>query len=136
MCVSFAPLSVTSERKSIKFADHLESEHNPWNYMYYKIYLESKNRASLTAREKYLRRKIDSQSIEYFPINQALCLTDSGGEDDMAESIEAIDKKVDSLTDSLAELSATMVQLSSAVAALTVERSAVTSSTVKTTGEK
>jgi hypothetical protein len=25
------------ERKGLKFADHLETEHNPWNYMYYKV---------------------------------------------------------------------------------------------------
>ncbi len=25
------------ERKNIKFADHVECEHNPWSYMYYKV---------------------------------------------------------------------------------------------------
>lgn len=26
------------ERKGLKFADHLEAEHNPWNYLYYKVH--------------------------------------------------------------------------------------------------
>ena len=25
------------ERKSIKFAEHIETEHNRWNYIYYKV---------------------------------------------------------------------------------------------------
>ena len=25
------------ERKGLKFADHTEEEHNPWNYLYYKV---------------------------------------------------------------------------------------------------
>lgn len=25
------------ERKGLKFADHLETDHNPWNYLYYKV---------------------------------------------------------------------------------------------------
>lgn len=51
------------------------------------MYLNSKEIMNLTAREKYLRGLIDSQSIEYFPINKALSLEEGSDEVDVAEKV-------------------------------------------------
>jgi hypothetical protein len=74
------------ERQSKKFSDHIEIEHNRWNYMYYKMYLSKKRNTDLTAREKYLKSRIDKQSIDYFPINKAMSIP---GEPEMTRTSAA-----------------------------------------------
>ncbi len=70
------------ERKGLKFADHVEIEHNPWNYMYYKMYLERKGEKDLTANEKQILSLIRAQSIEYFPIDKAMALVQEEEEEE------------------------------------------------------
>lgn len=57
------------------------------------MYLESKPRSNLSALEKYLLRKIQAQSIDYFPINRAISLRESNVVDDDDNS-DAIAGKV------------------------------------------
>mmetsp|Transcript_29848 Transcript_29848/g.38559 ORF Transcript_29848/g.38559 Transcript_29848/m.38559 type:complete len:281 (-) Transcript_29848:163-1005(-) len=63
------------ERHRLKFSDHLKKDHNMWNYIFYKMYLERKGQTELTGTEAYLKDQMKIQSISYFPIKQALCLT-------------------------------------------------------------
>eukprot|EP00638_Chattonella_subsalsa_P010429 CAMPEP_0117775172 /NCGR_PEP_ID=MMETSP0947-20121206/26969_1 /TAXON_ID=44440 /ORGANISM="Chattonella subsalsa, Strain CCMP2191" /LENGTH=124 /DNA_ID=CAMNT_0005601807 /DNA_START=1 /DNA_END=376 /DNA_ORIENTATION=+ len=52
-----------------------KKDHNMWNYIFYKMYLERKGQTELTGTEAYLKDQMKIQSISYFPIKQALCLT-------------------------------------------------------------
>lgn len=67
------------ERKLIKFAEHIELHHHIWNYTFYKLYLEAKPRSELTALEKFLLRRMEGQSIDYFPVERSMALAESEG---------------------------------------------------------
>ena len=65
------------ERKKIKYAHHIESEHNPMHYIFYKMYLESKREEDLTVREKLALKLIKGQDISVFPIGRAMSLPEN-----------------------------------------------------------
>lgn len=46
------------------------------------MYLQKKDRSELTALEKYLLRKFEAQSIDYFPISRSLAVNPNGEEDE------------------------------------------------------
>ncbi len=46
------------------------------------MYLEGKDETDLTANEKLILRQVQQQSIEYFPIGQAMALQSARDEED------------------------------------------------------
>mmetsp|Transcript_3905 Transcript_3905/g.5035 ORF Transcript_3905/g.5035 Transcript_3905/m.5035 type:complete len:915 (-) Transcript_3905:321-3065(-) len=62
------------ERHRIVFSKHLKRDHNMWNYIFYRMYLERKEDTELTGMEAYLKEQMTMQSISYFPVKQALAL--------------------------------------------------------------
>jgi len=70
------------DRKRIPFNDHVSKDHNAWNYVYYRMYLEGKAPSELTAIEKQLKEKINKQDIGFFPIQKALVLEREEEEED------------------------------------------------------
>ncbi len=58
------------------------------------MYLQSKPRGNLSSLEKYLLRKIEAQSIDYFPVNRALVLAEEVFDDETEETSNAIASKV------------------------------------------
>jgi len=100
------------ERHRIKFADHLRREHNMWNYMFYKMYLDRKDDSELSGMETYLKDLMAKQKITYFPNGKALCLANIKIENDeidqLKESIQNMDNKftgdISSIKNSLDEM--------------------------------
>lgn len=92
------------ERNRVKFSDHTEQDHNAWNYLFYKMYLEQKPQTELTARERELRDQMAKQSIAYFPLQKALCLPQEDEEKELEELKEQIGTLDDQIRDLHSEL--------------------------------
>jgi hypothetical protein len=73
----------------VKFAEHLDKEHNPWHYMYYHMYLQQKLPTELNALERKLLELIKKQSIDYFPLNKAMCLPQSEQDEEVTDKVRA-----------------------------------------------
>lgn len=61
------------------FSEHVQSQHNMWDYMSFFLYLDSKDEFELTPQEKFVKDKLNSRKEdrswhEFFPIREALCL--------------------------------------------------------------
>jgi len=108
------------ERKRIAFNEHTTKQHNVWNYVYYRMYLEKKPVATLTAIEKELKGKMEKQDISYFPEGKAIVLQNMGDEEeeDQAKIQDMIDKVNDdmkSLSESVENKIEDMKKLSESV---------------------
>jgi len=119
------------ERQGRKFSDHIELEHNRWNYIYYKMYLGKKKLSELTAREKYMRVKMEKQSIDYFPIGKSL-LIPSEETVDIGELIAGVDGRVESVAAAVGDLKSEIASLSVSMAALKTSSAAPTAGTTAT----
>jgi hypothetical protein len=53
---------------------HIFEDHNAYAYMYYIFYIQDKKENNCDGLEKYIKEKIDSSSVDFFPMGKALCL--------------------------------------------------------------
>lgn len=54
------------------FQDHLDLEHNVWNYVCFIVYLASKSKTELTGTEQYVMEELEQNKFSWFPMNRAL----------------------------------------------------------------
>lgn len=47
------------ETSSIKFEDHVSEYHNPWDYVYYMLYLYKVEDINLNGNDLYVKKKIE-----------------------------------------------------------------------------
>jgi len=64
----------TFQQKALGFTHHIKHDHKLWNYLYFFIYLELKDKDEFTAAEEYVYEKRQNGDIAYFPIDKAICL--------------------------------------------------------------
>lgn len=64
------------------FQDHLESEHNVWNYVCFIVYLASKSKTELTGTEQYVIEELEQNRFSWFPMNRALVTEDWSADDE------------------------------------------------------
>ena len=71
-----------------------------WNYVYYLIYLRTKNRLDFTGTESYVCDKFENEDLSWFPIQRALSLVSSDKEEEedvkamVEEKLSAVQKKI------------------------------------------
>jgi len=94
------------ERHRIVFTNHLKRDHNLWNYIFYRMYLDRKEDSELNGMEAYLKDLMRIQSISYFPIKQALCLANM--EKKGGSEIAEVKVKVDDLDGKISEIKTTL----------------------------
>jgi len=63
------------QRFGVSFSSHIKHEHNMWNYVYYFIYLDNKERDDYTSIENFISAKREGGSIDYFPVNKAISIS-------------------------------------------------------------
>jgi hypothetical protein len=56
------------EKEEKDFDKHRLSEHNLWDYVYYSIYLKSKDPLEYSGLEYYVNEKFKSRNTNWFPI--------------------------------------------------------------------
>jgi hypothetical protein len=89
------------ERNRIKFRDHVEVDHFVWNYLFYTMYLSSKQPTELTGLERWMKSQIKLQSTNYFPINKALSLERMDQEN--VNSLQDLQDTIEGMKDEIME---------------------------------
>jgi len=83
------------DRNGTPFEIHIKSEHNMWMYLYYLVYLKTKDETEFTGLESYVAELLEEEDVSFYPMYKALCLgTDEEDEDpfqvEMKENFEKI----------------------------------------------
>mmetsp|Transcript_30174 Transcript_30174/g.46119 ORF Transcript_30174/g.46119 Transcript_30174/m.46119 type:complete len:111 (-) Transcript_30174:16-348(-) len=65
--------------ENIPWRDHVYTHHNLHAYLAFILYVNAKSKAECTGVEKFVKEKIKSGSIDFFPVNR--CLAIRGGEE-------------------------------------------------------
>lgn len=55
----------------IDFDDYRKQYHDPWNYLYYTVYLEEKPDADFTGQESYICKMVKEKNASFFPTLRA-----------------------------------------------------------------
>lgn len=82
------------EKDAKSFENHVRYEHNLWNYLYYIVFLKSKPKLDYNGTESYIYKKIKSDDLSWFPMNRAMSLSDSGGDDENDDVKKLIEEKL------------------------------------------
>ena len=62
------------EQLGLNFKAHLQNDHNMWDYMFFKLYLEEKDPTDFTGLETYCWELIQQNKITWFPIKKAIII--------------------------------------------------------------
>jgi len=78
------------EKEGKSFEHHVQVEHDLWNYLYYIVYLKSKNELHYSGTETYIFEKYSKEDLSWFPIQKAMCLANTSNEEgeDLKTAIE------------------------------------------------
>ena len=71
------------EQLGLNFKAHLQNDHNMWDYMFFKLYLEEKDPTDFTGLETYCWELIQQNKITWFPIKKAIIIEGKQGEKDV-----------------------------------------------------
>jgi hypothetical protein len=58
----------------LDFKEHVEGQHNMWDYFFFRLYLEAKDPADFTGLETYCWEQQQKQDIHWFPIQKAVII--------------------------------------------------------------
>jgi hypothetical protein len=89
------------ERRAKGFDEHVKNDHNMWKYIYYSIYLDTKDTSDHNALEKFVYEMIGDGKIEFFPVLQARCLETE--EDETVKQLESLSVMVTSVLERFKE---------------------------------
>ena len=78
------------EKEGKSFEKHVRVEHYIWNYLYYLVYMENKNKFEYNGTESYIEEKIIDEDISWFPIQKAICLSKNVKEKKAEEDLAAL----------------------------------------------
>ncbi|XP_072537810.1 inositol 1,4,5-trisphosphate-gated calcium channel ITPR3 isoform X1 [Salminus brasiliensis] len=104
------------DNKTVSFEEHIKSEHNIWNYLYFIVLVREKNKTDYTGPESYVAHMIKNKNLDWFPRMQAMSLVVTEGEGEQNEMrnlqdrLAATMKVVTQLTGQLAELKEQMTE--------------------------
>lgn len=72
----------TFDRQGTPFDIHIKKEHNMWQYLYYLVYLNTKDPTEYTGLESYVGGMIEEEDVGFYPVNKSLCLDADDEEED------------------------------------------------------
>lgn len=83
------------DKNSDGFENHINRDHNVWNYVYFMYNLKKKAETEYTGFESYIQDKIDTEDITWIPIGKALSIKDHENEKNkIEEKIKLINKEL------------------------------------------
>eukprot|EP00451_Oxyrrhis_marina_P030723 CAMPEP_0204380652 /NCGR_PEP_ID=MMETSP0469-20131031/53542_1 /ASSEMBLY_ACC=CAM_ASM_000384 /TAXON_ID=2969 /ORGANISM="Oxyrrhis marina" /LENGTH=407 /DNA_ID=CAMNT_0051372325 /DNA_START=94 /DNA_END=1317 /DNA_ORIENTATION=+ len=88
------------ERESVKFATHISQDHFMWVYARFLLYIEEEDDTLLTGLETYVKEKIVSKEITWFPIGR--CIAQEAGD---AEDVSDREVRIKDLDDMATQVS-------------------------------
>jgi hypothetical protein len=98
------------DNKSVTFEEHIEREHNMWNYLKFIVLLKVKDPTEFTGPESYVHGKIQKKDVEWFPRMQAMALHMDDGDSEqnevahLREQLTATNLVIKTLSEQLADL--------------------------------
>ncbi|KAI9193543.1 uncharacterized protein BJ171DRAFT_250962 [Polychytrium aggregatum] len=93
--------AVEFQRHGRGFDHHIHYDHNLWMYLFFLVYLRTKDKTEYTAQESLVDSMIQKSDYSFFPIHHALVLK-SVESDDMDALIETLEEQVSGLRATLA----------------------------------
>merc|ERR1711988_118968 len=72
----------TFDRQGTPFDIHIKQEHNMWKYLYYLVYLNTKDETEYTGLESYVAELISEDNVAFYPIHKSMCLDADDEEED------------------------------------------------------
>lgn len=63
--------------EGISFQKHIKEDHTMWNYVFFLIYLQKKDRTEFTGTEQYIFEKLSQEDYSFFPIHRSIVLETS-----------------------------------------------------------
>jgi len=64
----------TFDRNGTPFEIHIKAEHNMWMYLYYLVYLKTKDETEYTGLESYVAALLEEEDVSFYPMYKAMCL--------------------------------------------------------------
>jgi hypothetical protein len=76
------------------FQNHIDQDHNMWNFFFYILYIWEQDKDDDDGLEQFIRRCVDANDINWFPVNKAMRLDNADDEVDatrqkLLEQLEA-----------------------------------------------
>jgi len=62
------------EQVGLNFKAHIKEDHNMWDYVFFRFYLEAKDPTEFTGLETYCSKLIKEQKINWLPIKKAIVI--------------------------------------------------------------
>ena len=80
------------EQLDISFLEHVKSEHNMWHFIWFMIYLESKDPLSYTGPEQYLSENMSEKNgfVRFCPVRKSLSIQLKAGNAKEKISLESV----------------------------------------------
>jgi hypothetical protein len=97
------------DRNGTPFAQHIKEEHNMWEYLYYVVYLRTKDDTEYTGIETYVSDKLEEDDTTFYPTEKAMCLVED--EEEVDEWKEDVKERFDKLTSEFALLKRTCLDI-------------------------
>merc|ERR1711988_1752123 len=72
----------TFDKVGTPFDIHIKQEHNMWKYLYYLVYLGTKDDTEYTGLESYVAALCEEEYVGFYPVNKSLCLDVDEEEED------------------------------------------------------
>jgi len=72
----------TFDRQGTPFDIHIKEEHNMWKYLYYMVYLKTKDASDYTGVESYVTALMEEEDVGFYPVNRSMCLDADEEEED------------------------------------------------------
>merc|ERR1712178_152700 len=99
----------TFDRGGTPFDIHIKKEHNMWKYLFYLVYLKTKDETEFSGLESYVAEMIEAEDMAFYPSNKAMCREADDEESDpfQLETTAKFDKyltEMASLRNQLAEI--------------------------------
>jgi len=77
------------DQMGLKFDDLIQKDQNMWNYIFFHLYLDKKDKTELTGAERYVLRQITRKDNSWFPVLQSFQLQQTKEVEIEGVSIEA-----------------------------------------------
>lgn len=88
------------------FNYHVKIEHNMYNYIFFLAYLKDKPSTEFSGFESYVAEMNEKNDISWFPLNQALTLSNTDDEENKKQEVkrETTDQRIQKLESRLSEI--------------------------------
>jgi len=72
----------TFDRQGTPFDIHIKQEHNMWKYLYYLVYLKTKDETEYNGLESYVAALTEEEDVAFYPVHKSMCLDADDEEED------------------------------------------------------